>query len=67
MWLLQEALKNGLILKKVHKEIHLKQSYRLKPYIDLNTKFRPASNNDFEKELFRLMNSSTFGKIYSKQ
>lgn len=65
MCLLQQAWKHDLILKKVQKVIHFKQSHLLKLYI--NFKLRPASNYNFEKELFKLMKSLTFRKTYSKQ
>ena len=59
---LKQALNHGLKLKKIHRIIELNQEAWLKPYIDMNTEFRKEAKHDFEKELFKLMNNSVFGK-----
>ena len=59
---LKQPLNHGLILKKVHRIIQFNQKAWLKVYIDMNTKLRKQAKNDFEKEFFKLMNNSVFGK-----
>ena len=60
---LNQALKHGLILEKVHHMIEFDQSAWLKPYIDFNTELRTKTKNDFKKDFFKLMNSAVFSKM----
>ena len=61
---LDQALKHGLVLEQIHKAIEFKQSAWMKEYIDSNTKLRTAATNDFEKDFYKLMNNSIFGKLW---
>ena len=59
---LNQALQHGLRLDRIHRVIELDQLPWLKTYIDFNTQLRKAATNDFEKDFFKLMNNSVFGK-----
>lgn len=59
---LDQALKHGLNLEKVHRAVEFDQSAWLKPYIDFNTQLRTRAENEVEKDFFKLMNNSVFGK-----
>ena len=59
---LNQVLQHGLRLDRIHPAIELDQSPWLKTYIDFNTQLRTAATNDFEKDFFKLMNNSVFGK-----
>ena len=59
---LKQALNHGLILTKVHRVIQFNQEAWLKPSFDMNTELRKKAKNDFEKDFFKLMNNTAFGK-----
>ena len=59
---LQTYLKYGLKLTKIHRDIKYDESDFLAGYIDSNTRSRTAATNEFEKDFFKLINNSVFGK-----
>jgi hypothetical protein len=59
---LKQYLKIGLKLEKIKKALLFNQSDWLKVYVDFNTALRTIAKNDFEKDSFKLMNNSVFGK-----
>ena len=52
----------GMRLTKVHRALQFDQSPWMEPYIWMNTELRKKAASDFEKDLYKLMNNSVFGK-----
>ena len=59
---LKQALNHGLKSKKVHRVIEFRQEACINSYIDMNTDLRKNAKNEFEKDFFKCMINSIFGK-----
>ena len=59
---LRQYLEMGMRITAVHRGISFYQSSWMEPYIRKNTELRKTAANNFEKDFFKLMNNSVFGK-----
>jgi hypothetical protein len=59
---LKQYLSLGLKLTNIHRGVKLSEKSWLKEYIQLNTDLRTKGTTDFEKDFFKHMNNSVFGK-----
>ena len=61
-WMLKFVDKMRIKVTKVHRKIKFKQDYIIRNYIELNAKMRAEAKTEPEKDIFKLMNNSLFGK-----
>ena len=59
---LQYYVKLGMIIDEVSEILSFDQTNWLAPYIAFNTEKRQGAKNAFEKDFFKLMNNSVYGK-----
>ncbi|XP_039278288.1 uncharacterized protein LOC120350099 [Nilaparvata lugens] len=59
---LKYYLEKGMILENINRVIEFKQSNFMEKYINFNTNMRAKSKSDFEKDFYKLMCNSVFGK-----
>ena len=59
---LRQCLELGMRITAVHRGISFYQSSWMESYIRKNTELRMRATNSFEKDFFKLMNNSVFGK-----
>ena len=59
---LRQYLEMGMRITAVHRGISFNQSSWMEPYTRKNTELRKTAANSFEKDFFKLMNNSVFGK-----
>ena len=52
----------GMEVTKIHRILKFKQLEWLKVYINFNTEKTKNAANSFEKDIFKVMNNSVYGK-----
>ena len=64
---LKYYLSLGMKLVKIHRTLSFKRSNWLKKYVDFNTEKRKQSHDEFNKNLYRLLNNCIYGKSIENQ
>ncbi|CAG8776626.1 699_t:CDS:2, partial [Cetraspora pellucida] len=59
---LQQCIREGYVLEKVYRVLGFEQSPWMESYIAMNTQRHAKAKNVFEKDFWKLMNNSVFGK-----
>ena len=59
---LKQAINNGLIITKIHRIIRFAQSKWMAPYVQLCTSMRVKASSEFERQFWKLLVNSVFGK-----
>ena len=59
---LKYYLEKGMKLTKIHRVLTFKQEPWIKKFIDFNTSHRAMAKSQFEKDYYKLINNSFFGK-----
>ena len=59
---LQLYLSLGMKLRKIHRVLEFDEKPWMEPYIRLNKEIRKQAKSTFEKDFYKLMNNSVFGK-----
>lgn len=60
--MLNQCISHGLVLEKIHRGISFIQSAWLAPFMTLNTELRQRATQEFDSNLFKLMNNCIYGK-----
>ncbi|XP_021958954.1 uncharacterized protein LOC110854831 [Folsomia candida] len=64
---LKMYIKLGLVITQVHRAVKFTQRAWMKPFILFNTEMRKKAITDFEKDFFKLLNNSSFGKTIEQK